>query len=135
MADFGLAIADAMTDTSVTIRGTYGWQAPEVESEKSIAHDLWQLTDNYSFGLVVWSVLLLQRRKPLKGEPICRIVTARKQMEVLLAPECPPDVRECMVKAISKLLGEDPSQRPNRLQPRFHEWQEASQDGCVEQGR
>lgn len=133
VADFGLAIADAMVGTSINIRGTYGWQAPEVESEKPIAHDLWQLTDNYSFGLVVWSVLLHEGHKPPKGEPISRGLTAKGQMETLLAADCPLDVKKCMVEAVSKLLVEDPSHRLLRLQPLFCEWQEADQDECVQQ--
>jgi serine/threonine protein kinase len=57
LADFGFAITDlALSDTSNLPAFTLPWNAPE--SHDQLPRDLLQYTDVYSYGLIVWRVIL-----------------------------------------------------------------------------
>jgi serine/threonine protein kinase len=123
VADFGLSIAEVAPDTASPnvggVGGTFGWQAPEVEQSKMVPRHLWASTDNYSFGLLIWSVLLLNGDAPSKVENTSRILLAREQMEAL-ENQLHRDVGHSLTEAVSKLLHDDPLQRPIHLESLFH---------------
>jgi serine/threonine protein kinase len=120
VADFGLSIAETVSDTrlSADIGGTRGWQAPEVEHGRSIPRQLWVATDNYSFGLLVWSVLALRGHTPPANQGRQRSIIAMEQIQSLKM-QLGNDVWTCLVELLSTLLQEDPSKRPKGLQPLF----------------
>jgi serine/threonine protein kinase len=133
VADFGLSIAEAVSDTKLgigSIGGTRGWQAPEVEQGNAVPHHLWASTDNYSFGLLMWSVLLLDGLVPPTDGEKTRRTTAIEQSEAVEA-ELQFTVWKCVMDALSRLLQEDPSQRPDRLQTLFSDWQDLKPDMSV----
>jgi serine/threonine protein kinase len=122
VADFGLSVAEAVSGigpvSNVYIGGTLGWQAPEVEMARFIPRDLLASTDNYSFGLLTWSVVLLDGSVPPRSEQGCRSNLAREQMQ-MMRRELPFDVCHDLVEAVSALLQSDPAQRPILLEPLF----------------
>ncbi|KAK6080563.1 hypothetical protein SCUP234_05109 [Seiridium cupressi] len=59
LADFGLSVDEVDSlQTASRLGGTAGWQAPEVEKGLSLSSFNLKKADNFSFGLVVWSMML-----------------------------------------------------------------------------
>jgi serine/threonine protein kinase len=122
VADFGLSVAEAVSGvgpvSDVYIGGTLGWQAPEVEQATFIPRDLLASTDNYSFGLLTWSVLLLNGIVPPMNEHGCRSILAREQIQTLRC-ELIFEIWHDLMEAVCALLQLDPAQRPIHLEPLF----------------
>jgi serine/threonine protein kinase len=79
LADFGLSFDTMQTDAR--LGGTLGWQAPEVELGNVLTPEDIPLCDNYSFGLLVWSILLYAGKCPPRSERENRKAMACKQIE------------------------------------------------------
>lgn len=71
LADFGLSMDEAKEEYTKPPGGTPGWQAPEVgryfEDGGLVLTSELPGTDTYSFGLLVWSVMLLNGDPPQNG--------------------------------------------------------------------
>ena len=138
VADFGLSVTEVISDAGVnivaSIGGTYGWQAPEVEQGRNVPRDHWISTDNYSFGLLVWSVVLLDGVVPPRNVGSPQSLTARQHVEAFKR-ELESDIWQSLAGALDKTLREDPSQRPDYLQPLLSERRVSDQDLYVQQSR
>lgn len=80
LADFGLSIdTKSSMQTRGALGGTLGWQAPEVESGQELLLEELPLADSYSFGLLVWSVLLHAGKcPPRSGTGSRQAITSRE---------------------------------------------------------
>jgi serine/threonine protein kinase len=115
LADFGLSVDEAGCDTAgARLGGTPGWQAPEVEAGSMLdSHGLLQ-ADNYSFGLLVWSIMLHSGKRPPESWKEARQVIARRELD---------DARDvaglgkypALADAVGKLLEYDSHRRPLRV--------------------
>ncbi|KAI1085138.1 hypothetical protein F5B20DRAFT_521122 [Whalleya microplaca] len=57
IADFGLCVGDSeLGHVGVCLGGTEGWQAPEVEEGRRLTYTGLVKADNYSFGMLTWSI-------------------------------------------------------------------------------
>jgi serine/threonine protein kinase len=116
LGDFGLCMTEiALTSTSrKTAAGTPGWQAPEVESGTWFELRELSKADNYSYGLVIWSILLHGGRVPPSIEGLSRhqlAVKALKQGLCDLEPTC----RNRVVCTVESLLEPLPFNRPTAV--------------------
>jgi serine/threonine protein kinase len=91
VASFGLSVADAALMSNPSIGGALGWQAPEVKLGKLIPREFLALTNNYLFGLLTWSVMLLNGNAPPEQRQGCRDILAKEHMRGL-RNELPVDV-------------------------------------------
>ncbi|KAJ4387289.1 hypothetical protein N0V93_007878 [Gnomoniopsis smithogilvyi] len=74
LADFGLSAGDLRDGNSSSkesedrkrLGGTPGWQAPEVERGEYLNAEELQKADNYSFGLLAWSIMCGSGSSPSK---------------------------------------------------------------------
>lgn len=64
LADFGLAVEASLTELVKAGGGTPGWQAPEVRDGVMMESRELFKTDNYTFGLLIWSTLILGAAVP-----------------------------------------------------------------------
>jgi serine/threonine protein kinase len=106
LADFGMSVDGlASRETGARLGGTFGWQAPEVEASKMLTWDELPLADNYSFGLVIWSVLLHAGKPPPFSEKESRQAIAKREIEdsrdVIKLKE-----NSCLPQAVFNLLNE-----------------------------
>ncbi|KAK6082988.1 hypothetical protein SCUP515_02222 [Seiridium cupressi] len=70
LADFGLSVDEVDSlQTASRLGGTAGWQAPEVEKGLSLSSFNLKKADNFSFGLVVWSMMLYSGGTPPRLDP------------------------------------------------------------------
>jgi serine/threonine protein kinase len=63
LGDFGCSIFEDERQQSLRMGGTYPWTAPEVK-HGNVARELWKYTDIYSYGLLVWRLMLDKGRSP-----------------------------------------------------------------------
>jgi serine/threonine protein kinase len=115
LADFGLSIDEAKSDhTRTHLGGTPGWQAPQVEVGSMLYSDGLLQTDNYSFGLLVWSTMLHSGKVPPMPGKEARQATARREFEN--AKEIIGlDNHPALADAVQNLLEYDPYRRPLRV--------------------
>ena len=113
IADFGLCIDEEGIDLSDVVAGTPGWQAPEIEERQFHLSQLTQ-ADNYSYGLVAWSVMLLQGTSPptVMGKSRSVIASEDLQRSDLGMPE---SLRSVLLFASQKLLIRNVLERPFRV--------------------
>ncbi|GAW19536.1 hypothetical protein ANO14919_090240 [Xylariales sp. No.14919] len=115
LADFGLSVEELGSQgNGIRLGGTEGWQAPEVVDGLFLPPRQLHKTDNYSFGLVVWSILLGSAGTPLPSNMNGQQVTVeegfKKDIEERENGEFGnPNAR------IHKLLSRDPACRPDVL--------------------
>ncbi|KAK0670324.1 hypothetical protein QBC41DRAFT_372665 [Cercophora samala] len=70
LADFGLSAEHSLKDQSgVRLGGTPGWQAPEVVEGRLLRAEQLYKADNFSFGLVLWYAMLMERSPPSPCPP------------------------------------------------------------------
>ncbi|CAG8973485.1 hypothetical protein HYALB_00002810 [Hymenoscyphus albidus] len=82
IADFGGSVYGDLSENSrIRLGGTLGWQASEVEENKTITPAQLSRTDNYSFGLLIWGVLLNDGKVPCRIEGEHRQITYNREME------------------------------------------------------
>lgn len=112
LADFGLSIEEQETGTPCTVGGTRGWQAPEVE-ERCVSWEYVAQTDNYSYGVLVWSVMYCSGECP---------PTPRRKKEILENAETryntqfvPDFLHSLLLQALPELLCDEAQDRPMHL--------------------
>ncbi|ERF73239.1 hypothetical protein EPUS_08790 [Endocarpon pusillum Z07020] len=115
LADFGLSLDQAESDLAIAyLGGTPGWQAPEVEvGSKLSSHGLLQ-ADNYSFGLLVWSIILHSGKVPSLSTREARQAIATRELkdarDIVGLEMC-----RTLTDAVQKLLEYDFRRRPLRV--------------------
>jgi serine/threonine protein kinase len=115
LADFGLSVEELDSrGQGIRLGGTEGWQAPEVADGLLLPLNQLHKADNYSFGLVVWSILLGSVGPP-------RAATMHDQ-QATIEQEFEKDIEERKEGGfgntkgmIHKLLSGDPACRPDVL--------------------
>jgi serine/threonine protein kinase len=108
LADFGLSVEESTNETS--LGGTQGWQAPEVAMGRYIEREFWKHAESYSYGLLVWSVMLLDGAGPPESHEESRQNLALRQIATI------PDEEHCLLLgAIQSLLMDEPSDRSIQL--------------------
>jgi ankyrin repeat protein/serine/threonine protein kinase len=113
LADFGLAM-DEVAEYQSFMGGTPGWMAPEVEERRPLSLDLFPRTDNFSCGLVVWSIFCHSGKVPPQTNTENRIVLARKELDenkVRLGMA----MHSNMADALEALLQQNPEKRPSKV--------------------
>ena len=103
LSDFGMSLCDE-TQSGESIRGTPGWQAPEIHSACTLRFlDLFK-ADNYSFGSLTWSAMFLNGT-PVSMQDITNLQAINEARNRTLDPLiCSSDVTE----AIRQLLQVNP---------------------------
>jgi serine/threonine protein kinase len=102
LADFGYSGEQGVDAT----HGTPGWQAPGKEA--TIEADL------FTYGLLIWSMLILSGRTPPESIAQSRRSLALEDLKVHQS-RFPKEVYTRMRNALSSLLDEDIAMRPRRL--------------------
>jgi serine/threonine protein kinase len=117
VADFGLSIQETGLDNTLQILGgTPGWQAPEVEEGRSLSVSECFKTDNFSFGLLIWSAVLHGGRAPPKSAERSQRAFAMKEFEHSQYDEDDEDLLYQFSEIVNSLLEKDACQRPDRLE-------------------
>ncbi|KAI6785916.1 uncharacterized protein J7T54_006255 [Emericellopsis cladophorae] len=126
LADFGCAVIDlGPADTARLPAYTQPWNAPE--SQNRLARDALKLTDVYSFGLLVWRVVLdgvnpfrhisslasldkddFQRQAEILKREDCLLPVAKS---TLRSPFCSAEESDLIVKILDSTLQLDASKR------------------------
>lgn len=110
LSDFGMSLCDD-TQPGESLRGTPGWQAPEIHSAGALYYLDHIKADNYSFGLVIWSTMFLD------GTPVSmQDFTSVKAMDEGRNQSSDPFFYSSyitMIQAIRQLLKENPDHRPD----------------------
>ncbi|RWA07046.1 hypothetical protein EKO27_g8067 [Xylaria grammica] len=115
LADFGLSVEELESQgNGIRLGGTEGWQAPEVVDGLFLPPHQLHKTDNYSFGLVAWSILLGSAGTPLPSNMNDQQVTVEQGFKKDIEERenggfGNPNAR------IHKLLSRDPACRPDVL--------------------
>ena len=123
LADFGLSVHEvAYRNVSYGARaqlgGTPGWQAPEVEAGSMLNSKELVQADNYSFGLLAWSIVLCAGKVPPLSGKEARQVIAKNELENardMIGLEMYP----ALADAVQRLLGYDSHGRPLRVADLF----------------
>lgn len=108
LSDFGMSLLD--TYCGETLRGTPGWQAPEVHSVVSVHPPNYLKADNYTFGLVIWSTLFLDGMQVSTHALENREAVLRKSTQKLTTFH---NSSQTVTRAILQLLQVDPDDRPH----------------------
>ena len=116
IADFGFCVdeEEEKTDLAQMAIGTPGWQAPEIEDGKCLVRQL-ALADNYSYGLVVWSVFLLDGRCPPPSLLFKSRLDAATQSFQQIMDDVPTFMREPLSLVARRLLQKEVSERALRV--------------------
>jgi len=116
LSDFGFSEPEAKTRSGSMIHITAlskGWQAPEMSltiPPTSITTDDYKKSDNYSLGLVIWSVCCFRGRPPPENSNSGALALALRTLGSL--PTIPGSLRETIGSGLGQLLCYDAAQRP-----------------------
>lgn len=113
IADFGFCVDEEEAGLAQMAIGTPGWQAPEIEDGKYLVRQL-ALADNFSYGLVVWSVFLLNGRCPPSLLFKSRSAVASQSFQQVM-DEMPISLREPLRSVPRQLLQKEVSERALRV--------------------
>ncbi|KAF3059490.1 CBL-interacting protein kinase 33 [Daldinia childiae] len=117
IADFGLCVSDTELAHGVCLGGTQGWQAPEVESGRLLTYDGLIKADNYSFGLLTWSMFFENGQTPpneLRSNPQSGIEQKIKNAEHTIL-----GTLSFLEPVLPALLQPEPDRRPESLTSLF----------------
>lgn len=82
LTDFGLAFDEnELKDDPIVLGGTIGWEAPEVQEGRGLTRRNVPLADNYSYGLIIWSVFLHRGECPTRTPGTSRQEIALQELE------------------------------------------------------
>lgn len=119
LSDFGYAEPEAKSQSGSRIYITAlsrGWQAPEISlttpgtPPTSVTTSGYKKADNYSLGLVVWSVCCFRGQSPPANTSSNALSAALKMLDEL--PTLSPSLKETFSSALGQILRYDPLQRP-----------------------
>jgi serine/threonine protein kinase len=115
LADFGICIDQSISvDGGHYLQGTRGWQAPEVEYGNSQNASYLVKADNYSFGLIVWTIFLHDGNAPHSSLSITRQTVAITEIETCEELFRTP-IRLVILRAVGTLLEPNPADRPESV--------------------
>ncbi|KAI0189848.1 hypothetical protein F4808DRAFT_467201 [Astrocystis sublimbata] len=119
LADFGLSVEELEPGgTGIRLGGTEGWQAPEVVDGLPLPREKLHKTDNFSFGLVIWSIFLGSGKPPLLSDMSDQYDKVELKFKKDLE-ERENDGFGSPKAMIYKLLSRDPACRPGILSDLF----------------
>lgn len=114
LADFGFSTLEAqeLSGDLVQILGyTPGWNAPEITDEKAkVSSNDYCKADNYSLGLVIWSLSCLDGEIPLIADKHAADIAASCDIDLLT--EIPTSLQQTLSNAVSALLQFEVGERP-----------------------
>ncbi|KAJ2990469.1 hypothetical protein NUW58_g2933 [Xylaria curta] len=118
IADFGLCVGGTeLGNVGICLSGTEGWQAPEVEVGRLLTYTGLIKADNYSFGLLCWSVIVGHGQTP----PRTIRMNPQFSIEQEIASEDPRH-REALLllnRILPTLLHCESDERPDHLTALF----------------
>jgi len=129
LSDFGFSEPEARTQSKSMIYITalsQGWQAPEIDLTRPptpITVENYKKADNYSLGLVVWSVCCFQGRPPSMNTGTEALPAALEMLERLST--LPRPLKLTFDAALGQLLLLDAAQRPESIFQLFRDGSEA----------
>lgn len=133
LADFGFSVLEAQerSDDLIQILGyTPGWNAPEVTDERlKISSNDYCKADNYSFGLVIWSLSCLDGKIPLTADKHAANIAASCDIESLT--DIPTSLQRTLSNAVQALLQFEVSERPAAVSNLLEEQSESAQSWYV----
>jgi serine/threonine protein kinase len=117
LADFGYSIDEAQHKGRGSIEvtlWTQGWEAPEIRKHiqegSPVPAEIFYKADNYSFGLLVWSLMCLNGSKPIFDPDTSANSTAVKSIQS--ATGMPATLRRTLARALDMLLLQNNDERP-----------------------
>lgn len=113
IADFGFCVDEDEIVLAQMAIGTPGWRAPELETGNYIIAQL-ALADNFTYGLVVWSVMILNGNCPPQTGSRRRSDAAVGDFEDIV-DEIPISMQEPMLSVARLFLQESTLDRPVRV--------------------
>lgn len=120
LADFGFSISEVRPDgKSQIMGGTSGWQAPEMVQGRRMSIPELAQADNYSFGLLVWSAMLLSGRLPPSRSDVSRSDLVVAEIEHACNEGRDGEILGHISSIVISLLHEDARQRPDALEILF----------------
>jgi serine/threonine protein kinase len=119
LADFGLCVDEAASSTTgLRLGGTYGWQAPEVEAGTMLVPSEASQTDNYCFGLLMWSIFLHCGQTPPSSAEEMRQSIAKREIEIFF-DSSEEGIHRSLSQTVFQLLEVQPKARPMYLRVLF----------------
>ncbi|KAI0447428.1 hypothetical protein F4803DRAFT_499642 [Xylaria telfairii] len=120
LADFGLSVEELdPPGKGIRLGGTEGWQAPEVVDGLLLPRNQLHKADNYSSGLVIWSIFLGSVETPTTLAMDGQQITAEQKFKKDIN-ERENDGFGNSKAMIHKLLSRDPACRPDVLGQLFN---------------
>ncbi|KAF3023566.1 hypothetical protein E8E14_010894 [Neopestalotiopsis sp. 37M] len=118
IADFGYCITKSTEQmkTGERMGGTEGWQAPEVEQHRLLNYTDMIKADNFSFGLLVWSIIAENGNEP---PGFVRNQESAKIKEKLEHRHIDDQIVVFLCSVLHSLLHHEPSSRPDKLKDLF----------------
>ena len=117
LADFGGG-ADTGQDSSLEGRGSIGWRAPELrqlfENGTHIDQPLLHKIDNYSYGLLLWSIFLKEKGSAPCPENVEAEMVALSELETN-PMFLPLSLQSALKSSLSVLLKKDPDIRAGKV--------------------
>lgn len=133
LADFGFSALETQerSDDLIQILGyTPGWNAPEVTDERlKISSNDYCKADNYSFGLVIWSLSCLDGKIPLTADKHAANIAASCDIESLT--DIPTSLQRTLSNAVQALLQFEVGERPAVVSNLLEEQSESAQSWYV----
>ena len=109
LSDFGMSLCDD-TQPGELLRGTPGWQAPEIHSAGTLYYLDHIKADNYSFGLVIWSTMFLDGTSVSTQD-----FTSMKAMNEGRNQTSDCSSHITVIQAVRQLLHVNPDHRPDSV--------------------
>lgn len=117
LADFGGG-ADLGDGGNLEGRGTVGWRAPELRKFSNdgayIDPSLLDKVDNYSYGLLLWSIFFREKGSAPCAESDEAGLTALSEIQTNLV-SLPIRLKSVLNSSLDLLLKQDPKQRPKTV--------------------
>jgi serine/threonine protein kinase len=125
LADFGLSINEGEGPRKPQILGgTRGWMAPEVEASTALEPEAMFKADNYSCGLLTWSIAIYCGQPPPSSN--ARSLHMIAEGELQRARETSHHhMYSILASAVKNLLQPDCLDRPSRVSPLLGDTEEA----------
>ena len=115
LADFGLSLNGInASQHSTMLGGTRGWMAPEVARGEALEPLALLRADNYSFGLLAWSIALHSGTTPCSSDTVSQVSLADNELRQA-GQSKDHALYSILTSAVQALLLPDPSGRPLRV--------------------
>lgn len=123
LADFGFSVTDTSEEVMNVAGFTKGWEAPEISRCRTpwqtLTAEDYRKADNYSLGLVVWSLICFRGGAPPPDDNIAHSIDA--------IPSIPEHFSRLVIHAIQSVLLPELCDRPTTVAELFHDESDAYQ--------